>query len=167
MHVPGITSENTVHPLSNFHCCTKLIDCILLVIPCPQDWTTFEGYCYLVSSQEYKGDEARLFCIEKGGELVKITSDRENDFVLALAREEQPPPKDVWIGMRRKGGHFYWSDNSLPKYTNWAPHEPNNHAEECSQMWTSHSDNLPNKASGTWNDIFCDRKHGLVCKRLP
>ena len=119
----------------------------------------------MVSKLMFNGDQAQAFCIEKGGELVKITSERENDFVLALVRKERM--EDVWIGMKRIGDHWYWSDNSLPKYTNWAPHEPNNKEEKCSQMWNGHSVNLPNQASGKWNDIFCDRKHGLVCKRLP
>lgn len=140
---------------------------ILLEISCPQSWTAFDGYCYLVSSEILNGDQAPGFCIEKGGELVKITSQRENDFVLALVRKEAPSMKDVWIGLRRNGDGWYWSDNSLPKYTNWAPNEPNNKAEICSQMWHGHTDHLPYTASGSWNDIFCSRRHGVVCKRLP
>jgi len=115
--------------------------------------------------------QARDFCIEKGGELVKITSERENDFVLALARQRASSVKEIWIGLRRDAGGFYWTDNSFPKYTNWAPNEPSNDQEQCVHMWTGHSDHLPYKASGTWNDLFCSGaanfQLGLVCKLLP
>lgn len=122
----------------------------------------------MVADQSSSGTNAPGFCTEKGGELVKIENERENEFVLALARKEAPPSvKSVWIGLKRNGGHWYWSDNSLPKYFNWAPNEPSNSEEKCTNMYIRYSDGLPNKASGSWNDLFCSELKGLVCKRLP
>ena len=157
----SVTSEFSIAPFFVF----------FLEISCPQGWRAFDGYCYLVSSQVLTWSQARSFCIEKGGELVKITSQRENDFVLSLARKEASSLKEVWIGLKRNGGDWYWSDYSLPKYANWAPKEPSNSAEECAHMYTGHSQHLPYKASGSWNDLFCNGlegfSNGLVCKQLP
>ena len=154
-------------------CLLVVLTCLFLFlgISCPQGWRAFDDYCYLASSQVLTWSQARDFCIEKGGELVKITSERENDFVLALARQRASSVKEIWIGLRRNAGGFYWTDNSFSKYTNWAPKEPNNDQEQCVHMWTGHSDDLPYKASGTWNDLFCSGaanfQLGLVCKLLP
>ena len=117
---------------------------------------------------------AQAYCVELGGELAKITSARENDFVLALARKHAPSVKQVWIGLEwYSGGNFFvWSDKSLPGYSNWAPREPNGLANEpCGHMFTGHTDHLPERGSGYWNDLPCGIHQtfpcGTVCKRLP
>ena len=103
----------------------------------------------------------------------KITSERENEFVLALARKEAPSVPRIWIGLTGTADDFYWSDYSVPVYTNWAPSEPNgNGNERCSNMWTGFSSPVPLRASGYWNDRNClaDANQpgpGFVCKALP
>ena len=118
-------------------------------------------------------NEAQQFCVQRGAELVKITSRAENDFVLALAREKAPSVQQVWIGLQyqRSVRAFYWSDNSVLTYNNWAPHEPSgNGNEQCGHMWTRRTTFFPARASGYWNDISCATKkvfpNGLVCKKL-
>lgn len=113
-----------------------------------------------------------MYCKEMGGDLVKITSARENEYVLALARKELPQMKQVWIGLQWIENGIYWADYSALSYTNWAPNEPNGGANEpCGHMWIGHATNLPGRASGFWNDIGCDANaglpNGIVCKRLP
>ena len=106
-----------------------------------------------------------------GGDLVKITSARENEFVLALVRDKASASKQVWIGLTFIAGDFYWSDYSVPVYKAWAPNEPNGRSREpCGIMWTGHTTHLPNRASGYWNDRICGVHSlfpaGLVCKKL-
>ena len=140
---------------------------------CPADWAQFGAYCYRVNDQILTQPNAKLWCLEHGGgDLVKINSNEENEFVLQLVRRKAPLLKQVWIGMELKNGH-YWSDLSIPVYTRWAPREPNGGDKEpCSQMYVGeHLQGLPYKASGSWNDIACDPPaefiSGAVCKRLP
>ena len=143
--------------------------------PCPRDWTLFNSYCYLVNSSIKNWHQAQAYCHELEGELVKINSLEENEFVLALARKQAPSVEQVWIGLKRdpRINDFIWSDHSIPVYTNWAPNEPNGgEAELCGHMYTRRTDCLPNRASGYWNDLRCDAIRpgwhcGLVCKRLP
>jgi len=141
---------------------------------CPEGWVKFDSFCYLASDKAMTWSEAQAYCKECGGELVKITNVRENDFVLALARKVAPSLKLVWIGLKwdSSAKAYFWSDYSDPAYKNWAPNEPNGNAKEpCSNMWTGDTGHLPQRASGYWNDLTCgvhsNWASGLVCKRLP
>ena len=141
--------------------------------PCPFYWNTFNGYCYLARSFAKSWQQAQAYCKARRGELVKITSAEENNFVLALARERAPSRKQVWMGLQwdSRIRSFVWFDYSLPVYKNWAPHEPNGNARQpCGSMWTGHAGNL-GRASGYWNDFPCRVfRHWpvvFVCKRVP
>jgi len=104
---------------------------------------------------------------------VKINSAEENEFVLNLVTKKAPSLKQVWIGLKWSSKDFYWHDHSVPVYTNWAPNEPNGKAKEpCGMMWLSgHSNALPIRAAGYWNDTLCrvvsGFHNGIVCERLP
>ena len=141
--------------------------------PCPNAWAKFNNYCYLVGSYIKTWDEAQTYCTEIGGDLVKITSAEENEFVLMLTRRKVPALKQIWIGLKWdfNAKQFFWSDHSVPVYKNWAPREPNGNASEpCGIMWTGHTTLLPFRASGYWSDLICgvvpQLPCGLVCKRL-
>ena len=141
--------------------------------PCPDGWTRFDNYCYLVSSSIKTWDQAQAYCQSLGAGLVKINNPKENKFVLNLVTKQAPSLKQVWIGLKWSTNNFYWYDHSVPVYTNWATNEPKEKAKEpCGQMWMDrHSDSLPIRAAGTWNDIRCqvtsDFPNGIVCERLP
>ncbi|XP_022795998.1 perlucin-like protein [Stylophora pistillata] len=139
-----------------------------VVDPCPADWSHFSEYCYHASSSPRNQREARSFCQSLGGDLVKITSAEENEFVLYLARKFAGNGKPTWIGLfwHPESVAYYWTDRSVPTYTNWAPDEPNGFAKEpCVEMYTG-STRLPFKANGYWNDVPCTPKYNTVCKKL-
>ena len=137
----------------------------------------YDGYYYYASDTVKTWQEARDYCLEMNADLVKITSQEENDFVLALARRDAPSVEQVWIGFfwHTKSADFWWSDLSVPVYKNWAPHEPNGNASEpCGMMLTGKkTDQRPETASGYWNDLKCSKDQayqnwecGFVCKKL-
>ncbi|CAH3165946.1 unnamed protein product, partial [Porites evermanni] len=126
----------------------------ILGVPCPLGWVRFNGYCYLVNSSIQTWQNAQMYCKELGGNLVKINSKEENEFVLNLVNKLAPLLKQIWIGLewdsRLKA--FVWYDHSVPTFTKWAPNEPNgNGVEPCSNMWTGHEGSFT-RASGDWND---------------
>jgi len=141
--------------------------------PCPNGWTRFKSYCYLVSSSIKTWHQAYTYCRALRGELVKINNAEENEFVLNMVNQRAPSLKQVWIGLKwdSRVNRFLWYDHSVPVYTNWAPHEPNGKAREpCGHMWTGHTGHVV-RASGYWNDLTCGvvphLPCGLVCKKLP
>ena len=154
-----------------------LITSIFLGSSCPEGWVFFDGFCYYARDTIKTWQEARDYCSEMNADLAKITSQQENDFVLALARRDAPGVEQVWIGLlwHSRGADFWWSDLSVPVYRNWAPHEPNGHSNEpCGMMFTGKiTDQRPETASGYWNDLKCSRDQayhhwacGFVCKKL-
>ncbi|CAH3164887.1 unnamed protein product, partial [Porites lobata] len=56
--------------------------------------------------------QAQEFCKELGGDLVKISSEEENEFVLKLVNKRAPKA-------------FIWADNSIPTFKKWFAGEPN------------------------------------------
>ncbi|XP_078382342.1 perlucin-like protein [Oculina patagonica] len=141
---------------------------------CSPGWESFDSFCYLAMSGNgtLTWHQSQQYCRQMEGDLVKITNERENVFVLALARKKAPAMKQMYIGLMRTANRFYWSDYSVPVYRNWAPREPNGNAREpCSNMWTGHTTYLPYRANGYWNDRPCHGipyfTSGFVCKALP
>ena len=90
---------------------------------------------------------ARRNCLKFGGDLAKITSKDENQFVYKLTS------LGVWLGLHRKADtKFYWTDGTLlAGYNNWSAGEPNNpSSEKCAQLHDKSSG-----AWGKWNDLSC------------
>ena len=102
--------------------------------------------------------QAQAYCKGLGGELVKIYSDEENEFVLKQVHRRALSVKQVWIELiwNARVRSFTWSDLSIPECKNWASGEPSRKAlEQCSNMWTGKTTNLPSHAPGYWNDRIC------------
>ena len=140
--------------------CSHCIDCLYLFDlppdPGPGDWSHYSGFCYHVSNIPCNQRQARSFCHSLHGDLVKVTSAEENEFVLYLARKFARNGKPAWIGLyyHAPSRAYYWTDNSVPTYTDWAPKEPNGYSKEpCAVMYTG-SSHLPTCATGYWNDIL-------------
>ena len=103
-------------------------------------------------------------CNEAGGELARIDSAKQDQVARALVGKSR-----AFIGLtdRTKEGKFRWSDGTTPRYTNWAPGEPNDAktvgGEDCVVI---------NWKGGKWNDVKCNSNQwseGFVCsaKAIP
>ena len=92
-------------------------------------------------------------CRKKGGDLIKVSSVEENNFV---KRNGKP----WWLALKRDATHydmFEWNDGSLSTFTDWNNGEPNNFAgnEGCVHQTTS----------GKWNDKSCSAYQYLACEK--
>ena len=56
--------------------------------------------------------------------LVKINSPEENQFVVNLVRQQALSLRQVWIALKANTATFFWSDQSVPVFKNWASIEP-------------------------------------------
>lgn len=131
---------------------------------CPTGWTQFGNSCYLISTLSKSWRKAQAFCQGLNGDLVKIDSAKELQFLFNLVRKKAPTVnRAVWIALNwnSTANDFYWTDHTPLIYKNWASGEPNGRAgEPCGEMYTSTS---------YWNDIGCDLHisgTGIVCKKL-
>ena len=95
---------------------------------------------------------ARKKCLQFGGDLAKITSAIENQFIFDLLRKQNTITLyGVWLGLHRKADtKFYWADDTpLTGYTAWGATEPSSLNEKCGHMIGY------GPRRGKWNDIRC------------
>ena len=107
--------------------------------------------------------QAQAFCQNVSGNLVKINSAEESEFLLNLVRNQAlTVSRAVWIALNwnSTANDFYWTDHTPLVYKNWASGEPNGNAQEpCGEMYTTTS---------YWNDLACERQingNGIICKK--
>ena len=114
---------------------------------------TYNGHTYELYDLPMSWHEAKAFCEEKGGNLVCITSQEENDAVLSLAR--QGAAGWYWLGCtdEETEGAWKWVSGEAFSYANWDPQasEPSGGTTENYGMIINR-DNPPNKQAGEWND---------------
>ncbi|XP_033123561.1 echinoidin-like [Anneissia japonica] len=136
---------------------------------CPKFWVQNGNKCYRFYASLKTWDEASKDCSScenSYGNLVSIGSEEENKFVFTLWKTYNNNPDadgyTYWIGLRRSGSTWRWSDKSPYRYKRWLPGgEPNNRVvgkENCVHQWKRNGNYL------TWNDLRCDKKLPYVCE---
>ncbi|KAL5010304.1 hypothetical protein ScPMuIL_012609 [Solemya velum] len=129
--------------------------------------TSISDKCYHFSKNDKNYAKTVQYCDKKGGTLVIIGSEAENNMLwLAMKDLRGNTNNNRWLGlMLEHSGSSYtleWiPDPTAPTtYTNFFPGEPNNNNnnEECVQML---------KADGKWNDMPCSKTQKCICQRDP
>lgn len=114
---------------------------------------TYNGHTYELYDLPMGWHQAKSFCEEKGGSLVCITSQAENDAVLSLA--SQGAAGWYWLGCTDEAeeGSWKWVSGEPFSYANWDPQasEPSGGTGENYGMMVNR-ENPPNKQPGEWND---------------
>uniref|UniRef100_A0A3B5MKC5 C-type lectin domain-containing protein n=1 Tax=Xiphophorus couchianus TaxID=32473 RepID=A0A3B5MKC5_9TELE len=136
----------------------KLSTCSYFNKICPAGWRMFSCSCYFLSTTSGSWNKAREDCRNRGGDLVVISDDDEQKFVVALTETS------AWIGLRKETeGSWKWVDGTalsseLKKF--WGEEQPDNSGgkEDCVQIWGN---------SKTWNDDKCDAKIKWICEKAP
>ena len=102
----------------------------------------FGGYEYVLTEPNLTWDQAQEDAALKGGWLVIIDSEAENDFLTNTFGDE-----NYFIGLtdRDAEGQFTWTSGANITFSNWSPGEPNN--------WEDREDHaVINGTSGQWFD---------------
>ena len=117
--------------------------------------------CYRLMTMSKDWQRADDDCMNGGGHLVSITSERENSVVYSLRGNSTSQYSDVWMGRISKDvqNKFKWidgTDSSSTNYTNWASGEPDKPFESnsCVSM----------VSTGEWADVPCDWYKSYVCE---
>jgi len=131
--------------------------------------------CYAFHQAKKTFAAAKAQCIEEGGMLASVPSQKVFDFIVANIKTFKPVPKvhwtglkiltkwskGYWLGSMKSGGIYKWFDEEeSPVHGHWLKNQPDNglgfRTEEClSQMLTG------------WNDSVCTWKTRFICERGP
>lgn len=111
------TSITTTHKsetaISDNTISTSLVEDSLI----PNDAIQYDGHYYKGFTNGVSWIEAEQACNDIGGHLISINSQEEMNIALSIAKELNKD--NIWIGGRRSGNSWVWSDGSEFIYQNW------------------------------------------------
>ena len=121
----------------------------------------FNSHRYEFYSNTATWIQAVKLCEQKGGHLVTITSEEENNAILQLT---EGYTGSAWIGATDFNNNLKWCwVNTEPfSYSNWNKNEPNNYLEKetCAEIMMS------GDSVGKWNDMPMNSytEKGFICE---
>uniref|UniRef100_A0A8C1MKQ8 C-type lectin domain-containing protein n=1 Tax=Cyprinus carpio TaxID=7962 RepID=A0A8C1MKQ8_CYPCA len=130
-------------------------------------WIACRGKLYLFSSDKLNWSSSRDVCVSKGADLVTITSQSEQDFLVSKIKETH------WIGLNdlETEGHWVWVNNQTLSETGvqfWfreGPREPDNwkNQDPSGENCASLGDENGNFQS--WFDASCKKQKKFICEK--
>ncbi|XP_042869527.1 macrophage mannose receptor 1-like isoform X1 [Penaeus japonicus] len=136
-------------------------------VGCEEGWQAFNNYCYWYSNGDYSYisnsfNEARDDCRSKGGDLVSIHSQEENEFVYSLVGEDYYYTS-AWIGLSDEGhsSELTWVDNTPVTFTNYKQfgYDPIMYDPSCGVY------DLYQYESAVWDISSCSDYNYYICKK--
>ncbi|XP_053494932.1 C-type lectin domain family 4 member E-like [Ictalurus furcatus] len=137
--------------------------------PCEEGWKSLGLKCYYFSTEKLNWIRSRDYCVGKGGHLVIITSQTEQDFVSSQIGETH------WIGLNdlETEGKWMWVNNQPLKETGvmfWysapeGPNEPDNwkmedpSGENCAALGDARGN------IHKWFDASCKKIKKCICEK--
>ncbi|XP_039469946.1 CD209 antigen-like protein E isoform X1 [Oreochromis aureus] len=118
------------------------------------NWVNVSGSFYFTSSEKKSWQESRQDCVQRGADLVIISSQEEQNFVNTFK-------KRLWIGLTdsETEGTWKWVDGTPMNTSYWNRGEPNGDKKEnCGHIDTYNSEN-------SWNDAPCSILHFWICEK--
>ncbi|XP_067267058.1 lectin BRA-3-like [Chanodichthys erythropterus] len=127
-------------------------------------WIACRGKLYFSGSNKLNWSISRDVCVSKGADLVTITSQSEQDFLVSKFNVSH------WIGLNDLDteGHWVWVNGQTLKDTGvqfWFtgdPKQPNNNrnkdlsGENCAYL---------GKINGSWYDTSCNTQKTFICEK--
>jgi hypothetical protein len=112
------------------------------------------GHTYEIYTTKMSWKDAYRFCEKKGGHLVTVDSQDEEEIVYEIQKMYSPYDK-MWLGATDEysEGTWKWITGESINYKNWADGEPNDDNDEDYMMMY--------KSNGKWNDVADSAKSGL------
>ncbi|XP_023933559.1 macrophage mannose receptor 1-like [Lingula anatina] len=124
------------------------------------NWLSHGDYCYYLSLRYGRGaqlpwHDAKIYCIQNGGDLISIHSVDENNFLISQAYDS----RQFWIGLNALDFESYkWSDGSVLDFLAWDVNQPTNlyGGQRCATF---------SKLTGNWGNENCGEYKNYICKR--
>ncbi|XP_056597995.1 C-type lectin domain family 4 member F-like [Triplophysa dalaica] len=132
------------------------------------EWTVCRGLHYF-SAEKHDWSKSRDVCISKGADLVTITSQNEQDFLVSKIKETH------WIGLNDLDteGRWVWVDNQTLEETGvqfwnkreYGKNEPDNWSDEDPSGENCASLGEENGNLHIWFDNSCKRQKRFICEK--
>ena len=118
-------------------------------------WKDAEAYLLCRDAPKSWAD-ARKFCQGRGGDLVVITSQEQNQFLV----DQGVGNAYLAVSHAANEGTWEWVTGDALTYKNWNDGEPNDTvgAENCAMIYGS------GDTAGKWNDAPCDAERPFICQ---
>uniref|UniRef100_A0A3Q3BJA4 C-type lectin domain-containing protein n=1 Tax=Kryptolebias marmoratus TaxID=37003 RepID=A0A3Q3BJA4_KRYMA len=137
-------------------------------LKCGAGWEEHGGKCYYFNTNRTSWSDSRASCRDLGGDLVKIDSREEQDFLVKRVRGMMRNEVDFfWIGLTdsETEGRWLWVDGSPlnESLTFWMKFEPDD--------WKNHENCVTvRKIEGheylkCWNDQYCSFFYKSICEK--
>ncbi|XP_073718513.1 uncharacterized protein [Misgurnus anguillicaudatus] len=109
---------------------------------------------YFISTETKTWNESRMYCRERGGDLIIINNKEEEDFI---SRKTISSGARFWIGLSDSDveGTWRWVDGTPLNSSFWAAGEPNGNISE----------NCVESIRPGWNDASCYIAQNWICER--
>ncbi|XP_041867608.1 collectin-12-like isoform X1 [Melanotaenia boesemani] len=141
-------------------------------LKCEAGWEPHGEKCYYFTTTKSSWKDSRDGCKLKGGDLVKIDSREEQEFLEARLREKMEEAQDkFWIGLTdsEEEGRWLWVDgSSLDTRLNfWNSNEPDNwtgenpDGEDCVRM----GEKGGSADLKCWFDRVCSDPYKSICEK--
>jgi len=134
------------------------------------------GKCYRLNTDSETWEQAMATCATSGGDLAKITSQQENDVIVAYLKSLGATLTSyctgvnaVWLAAQRSDPNscstpFVWKTSegtsSALRYSHWNTGEPNcaSGIEKCATLYADP------QLGGQWNDRDCNSRLCSLCQ---
>lgn len=125
----------------------------------PVETSYFKGHKYELYNESMTWESAKLFCEKKGGHLVTISDEKENEFVNGMRCRNLSTDyqQSIWLGGSDTAneGTWSWITGEPFTYSNWEPNEPNGGtSQNYLQMYSS----------GNWDDVQNEAGRFVLCE---
>lgn len=125
----------------------------------PVETSYFKGHKYELYNESMTWESAKLFCEKKGGHLVTISDEKENEFVNGMRCRNLSTDyqQSIWLGGSDTAneGTWSWITGEPFTYSNWKPNEPNGGtSQNYLQMYSS----------GNWDDVQNEAGRFVLCE---
>ncbi|XP_040035837.2 C-type isolectin Sp-CL4-like [Gasterosteus aculeatus] len=134
--------------------------CRGVVQPCGDGWSRIdENRCAKYFSTPKAFNDADAQCKSIGSELVSGHKVEEMLNVLCIAVLADFEMKSFWIGAKRSGDGFVFTDGSEVIFSFWSAGQPDNFTgeEDCVEVKP--------KYWGVWNDDDCSDENNFICAK--
>lgn len=131
---------------------------------CPAEWTQFNtnstspALCFRRFEKTMNFEDARLFCVSRGGHLASIHNERQLLLISALLHNNGPDAlsDQTWIGLNRIHQKYYvYEDETAMDFTRWLPGAPN--INDCTVFTGNELPNYPHKGTQyKFGDFPCE-----------